>query len=105
TIEDHFTKDELLTNIMIYWVSQTINSSMRTYAAGAHQQLASSQKVNVPTGVAVFGGDAPTPKEWAERKVNLKQFTMMEKGGHFAALESPEVWVKEVDGFFKSEGK
>ncbi|HWV66765.1 epoxide hydrolase [Chitinophaga sp.] len=102
TIEDHFTKDELLTNVMIYWVSQTINSSMRTYAVGAFQQLASGQKVNVPTGVAIFPGDAPTPKEWAERKVNLQQFTVMEKGGHFAALELPELWVKEVDGFFKS---
>jgi len=105
TIEDHFTKDELLTNIMIYWVSQTINSSMRTYAVGAHQQLASGQKVNVPTGVAVFSGDAPTPKEWAERKVNLKRFTVREKGGHFAAMETPEVWVKEVDEFFKGVGK
>lgn len=104
TIEDHFTKDELLTNVMIYWVSQTINSSMRTYAVGAFQQLASGQKVNTPTGVAIFPGDAPTPKEWAERKVNLKQFTVMEKGGHFAALELPELWVKEVDGFFKSNG-
>lgn len=103
TIEDHFTKDELLTNIMIYWVSQTINSSMRTYGEGAMQQLASKQKVNTPTGVATFPGDAPTPREWAERRVNLKRFTVMEKGGHFAAMETPELWVREVDGFFKSE--
>lgn len=103
TIEDHFTKDELLTNIMIYWVSQTINSSMRTYAVGAFQQLASSQKVNTPTGVAVFPGDAPTPIEWAQRKVNVKRFTAMETGGHFAALEAPELWVKEVNAFFKSD--
>ncbi|MEV4881587.1 epoxide hydrolase [Chitinophaga ginsengisegetis] len=102
TIEDHFTKDELLTNIMIYWVSQTINSSMRTYAVGSFQQLASGQKVNTPTGVAIFPGDAPTPREWAERKTNVKRFTIMEKGGHFAALEAPELWVKEVDTFFKS---
>lgn len=102
TIEDHFTKDELLTNIMIYWVSQTINSSMRTYAMGAFQQLASGKKVNTPTGVAIFPGDAPTPKEWAERRVNVKRFTVMEKGGHFAALETPELWAKEVDAFFKS---
>lgn len=102
TLEEHFTKDELLTNIMIYWVSQTINSSMRTYAVGAFQQLASGQKVNTPTGVAVFAGDAPTPKEWAERKANVKRFTVLEKGGHFAALEAPELWVGEVDAFFKS---
>jgi pimeloyl-ACP methyl ester carboxylesterase len=103
TIEDHFTKDELLTNIMIYWVTQTINSSMRTYAVGSFQQLASGQKVNTPTGVAVFPGDAPTPIEWAKRKTNVKRFTIMEKGGHFAALEAPELWVKEVDTFFKND--
>ncbi|MBO9731081.1 MAG: epoxide hydrolase [Chitinophaga sp.] len=102
TIEEHFTKDELLTNIMIYWVTQTINSSMRSYAVGAFQQLASAQKVNVPTGVAIFPGDAPTPIEWAQRKTNVKRFTTMEKGGHFAALEAPEIWAKEVDTFFKS---
>ena len=103
TIEEHFTKDELLTNIMIYWVTQTINSSMRSYAVGAFQQLASAQKVNTPTGVAVFPGDAPTPIEWAQRKANVKRFTNMEKGGHFAALEAPELWVKEVNAFFKSD--
>jgi len=102
TIEDHFTNDELLTNIMIYWVTQTINSSMRSYAVGAFQQLASAQKVNTPTGVAVFPGDAPTPIEWAQRKANVKRFTNMERGGHFAALEAPELWVKEVNTFFKS---
>jgi len=102
TIEDHFTNDELLTNIMIYWVTQTINSSMRSYAVGAFQQLASAQKVNTPTGVAVFPGDAPTPIEWAQRKANVKRFTNMDRGGHFAALEAPELWVKEVNTFFKS---
>lgn len=102
TLDDHFSKDELLTNIMIYWVTQTINSSMRTYAVDTPDQLASARKVNTPTGVAIFPGDAPTPKEWAERKVNLQRFTVMEKGGHFAAWEAPEVWAKEVDAFFKS---
>lgn len=103
TIDDHFTKDDLLTNIMIYWISQSINSSMRTYAVDHTQQLASSKKVNVPTGVAIFPGDAPTPKEWAERKVNLKRFTVMEKGGHFAAWEAPDLWAKEVRAFFESD--
>jgi pimeloyl-ACP methyl ester carboxylesterase len=59
--------------------------------------------VNTPTGVAVFPGDAPTPIEWAKRKTNVKRFTIMEKGGHFAALEAPELWVKEVDTFFKND--
>ncbi|WP_346319648.1 epoxide hydrolase family protein [Chitinophaga sp. YIM B06452] len=103
TIEDYFTKDELLTNIMIYWVTQTINSSMRTYAVDVPQQLASHQKVNTPTGVAVFPGEAPLPREWAERKVNVKRFTIMERGGHFAALEAPELWVGELKAFFGSD--
>ncbi|WP_225980051.1 epoxide hydrolase family protein [Pseudobacter ginsenosidimutans] len=102
-IENHFTKDELLTNIMIYWVTQTINSSMRSYAVDNAQELASARKVNTPTGVAIFPGDAPTPKEWAERRVNVKRFSKMEKGGHFAALETPELWAKEVDTFFKEQ--
>lgn len=76
---------------------------MRTYAVDNPQQLASSRKVNTPTGVAIFPGDAPTPKEWAERKVNLKRFTMMQKGGHFAALEAPELWVNELNAFFRSD--
>lgn len=102
TLEDNFTKDELITNVMIYWVTQTINSSMRTYAIDTPEKLASSQKVMVPTGVAIFPGDAPTPREWAERRVNLQRYTQMEKGGHFAALEAPEIWAAEVDAFFKS---
>ncbi len=84
---------------MIYWVTQTINSSMRTYAVDDPQHLASNQKVTVPTGVAVFPGDAPTPKEWAERRVNLQRYMQMEKGGHFAALEAPELWASEVKAF------
>lgn len=102
SIEDHYSKDDLLTNIMIYWVTQTINSSMRTYAVDNPQGLASNNKVNVPTGVAIFPGDAPTPKEWAERRVNLKRFTKMDKGGHFAALEVPELWANELKTFFNS---
>ncbi|NML22051.1 epoxide hydrolase [Pseudoflavitalea sp. G-6-1-2] len=105
SIESKFTNDELLTNIMIYWITQTINSSMRTYVVDYSVQLASSKKVSTPTGVAIFPGDAPTPKEWAERRVNLKRFTQMEKGGHFAALEAPELWAGEVDAFFKSLAK
>ncbi|MGX5817383.1 epoxide hydrolase family protein [Chitinophaga lutea] len=101
TIEDHFSKDELLTNVMIYWVTQTINSAMRTYKVDYGAELASARRVETPTGVAVFPGDAITPKEWAERRVNLKRFTMMKKGGHFAALEVPELWAKEIDTFFK----
>lgn len=105
-IENSFTKDELLTNITIYWVTQTINTSIRTYAEGARATYASpegpkaAQKVEVPTGVATFPGEAPLPIEWAKRMVNVQQYTKMPKGGHFAALEEPKLWVEDIRKFF-----
>jgi len=105
-IENSFTKDELINNIMIYWVSQTINSSARMYLETARASYTNegtpkpAEHVKVPTGFANFPGDAQFPKEWVERFVNLQQFTKMEKGGHFAALEQPELWVAEITSFF-----
>jgi pimeloyl-ACP methyl ester carboxylesterase len=104
-IENSFTKDELITNIMIYWVSQSINSSIRTYAENARASymggLKSSQKVNVPTGVSLFPKEAQFPQEWAERMVNLVSFTKLEKGGHFATMEVPYVYAVELTKFFE----
>ena len=106
-IEDRFTKDELLTNIMIYWATETINSSIRMYLentraiylTGGGPQPA--KRVEVPTGVAAFPGEMVTlPREWAERNVNLKHFTEMKQGGHFAALEEPELFVGDLREFF-----
>lgn len=81
------TKDELLTNIMIYWVTQTIYSSVQTYAKNAQATysggLKSNQKVTVPTGVTLFPAETQFPREWAHRKVNLMSFNTLEKGGHF----------------------
>ncbi|QTE24269.1 epoxide hydrolase family protein [Polaribacter cellanae] len=103
-IENCFTKNELLTNIMIYWVTETINSSIRTYKnvamASYSGGLKSSEYVEVPTGVSGFPGEAPVPKEWMERKVNLKKLSYPSKGGHFAAMEVPEFWTKEITSFF-----
>lgn len=104
-IETSYSKDELLTNIMIYWVTQTINSSIRTYAENAKIAYGEygpkpAVKVKTPTGVAVFPGDGRFPKEWANRKVNVKRFTNMPSGGHFAALEVPQLWANEIRSFF-----
>ncbi len=104
-IEGRFTKDELITNVMIYWITQTINTSVRYYAVNARDSYTEYgpkpvEKVNIPTGVAAFPGDAPVPREWAERMVNVKRFVKLAKGGHFAAIEVPELWVDEVRTFF-----
>jgi len=104
-IENCFTKDELLTNIMIYWVSQCINSSVRMYAENARANYAgglkSSQRVTVPTGVSLFPKEAQFPKEWADRMANITHFSVMKKGGHFAAMEVPEEYSRELTSFFK----
>jgi pimeloyl-ACP methyl ester carboxylesterase len=106
-IENCFTKDELLTNIMIYWVSQSINSSIRMYAENARANymggLKSSQRVTVPTGVSLFPKEAQFPKEWADRMANVTNFSIMKKGGHFAAMEVPEEYSKELINFFNQD--
>ena len=101
-LEKRFTKDELLTNIMIYWVTETINSSIRAYYEMAHALPAPNrgQRSKVPAAVAHMPLDAPLPREWAERNVNLKHFTEMPCGGHFSAWEVPELYVKDLQEFF-----
>jgi pimeloyl-ACP methyl ester carboxylesterase len=105
-VETRFTKDELVTNIMIYWLTNTGGSSERMYfenfrAKNAPGGMKADQKSTVPAAYAVFpGGSSPQPREWAERRVNLKRYTVMPKGGHFAAMEEPELLVKDMREFF-----
>ncbi|MNY28709.1 hypothetical protein D3C86_1627000 [compost metagenome] len=58
------------------------------------------QKSIVPAGVSVFPREAQFPKEWAERFVNVVSFNKMEEGGHFAALEVPDIFAEELKSFF-----
>jgi microsomal epoxide hydrolase len=108
-IETALSKDELITNMMIYWISQSINSSIRTYAENARTAymggLKSAQRVQVPTGVSLFPKEAQFPKEWAQRMANITRFNVMDHGGHFAAMEVPEVYASEVINFFTDEKK
>lgn len=106
-IENSFTKDELLTNITIYWVTQTVNTSLRTYLENARAVFAQPggpkppRRVEVPSAVAAFPADDRPPREWAERMVNVKRFTKMLKGGHFAALEVPDLYVNDLRESFR----
>jgi microsomal epoxide hydrolase len=103
-IESVFTKDELLTNIMIYWVTQTINSSTRLYYETSHQGYETyAGRVEVPTGVAVFTDELPIPpRSLAQRLYNIQHWTEMKAGGHFAALEQPQALVEDIRTFFRS---
>lgn len=107
-LENIFTKDELLTNLTIYWATQTINSAIRLYyeAALAIQQQskkAAVRKLEVPTGVAIFPRDlVPAPREFAERIFNVRQWTEMPVGGHFTAMEQADLFAKDLRKFAKS---
>ena len=94
------TKDELLTNIMIYWISQTIGSSMRTYFEDTPRKMEPLSPV--PAAFAAFPRDInPPPREWVERRLNLQQWTEMPRGGHFAAMEEPELLARDIQKFFQ----
>lgn len=103
-VERKFTKDELLTTITIYWVTETINSSTRLYYETLRKpwNLAEGDRIEVPCGIAVFPAEiSRPPREWAERSYNVQQWTVMPSGGHFAALEEPELLVEDIRSFFR----
>lgn len=95
-IEKRIPRDEILTNIMIYWVTGTINPSMRIYYEAAHDPGPAKGRGEVPAAVAHGPMDGPLPREWAERRVNLKCFTELPRGGHFLAWEEPEQFAWDV---------
>ena len=100
-IESRFTKDELLTNVMIYWVTESIVSSTRLYYESRHNRR-NRGHVEVPTGIAVFPGEIFfSPRKWVETWYNVQQWTEMPRGGHFAAMEEPGLFAEDVRKFFR----
>lgn len=103
-VERRFTKDELLTNIMIYWVTETIHSSTRLYHEARTRPLHfnEGERVLPPCGVARLLKEAPfPPREWVERCYNVQRWTEISHGGHFAALEEPDLLVDDIRTFFR----
>jgi pimeloyl-ACP methyl ester carboxylesterase len=102
-VEQRFTKDELLTNLTLYWVTQTITSAMRIYYESQHHPpKESGVRVEVPTGVAIFPKDlVPAPRQYGERFFNIQRWTTMPRGGHFAALEEPDLLAEDIRAFFR----
>jgi pimeloyl-ACP methyl ester carboxylesterase len=103
-VERSFTKEELLTNITIYWATQTINSSMRLYYEAEHHPglFQRGEYIEVPCAVALFPKDIDQPpREWAERAYNVQRWTRMPRGGHFPALEEPELLAQDIRAFFR----
>jgi pimeloyl-ACP methyl ester carboxylesterase len=129
--ERRFTKDQLLTTVMLYWVTGTIGSSFRFHRdwalgaaslpdalaealaerdavpAGVVRPLGRDERIQVPAAVALF--DYRCPREWAERAYSdLRRFTDMPRGGHFTAMEEPELLAEDLRAFFhalRSDGR
>ena len=103
-VERRFTKDELLTTVTIYWVTESISSSTRMYKENQRYNwtMDRDERIEVPTGVAAFPAEiSRPPREWAERSYNLRRWTHMPGGGHFAALEEPQLLAEEIRAFFR----
>jgi len=100
-----FSLDELLTNVMIYWVSGSIGSSMRLYYEVLRDgwQLPVGERIEVPTAYARFAAEiSKPPREWVERIYQLRRWSEFSKGGHFAALEQPDTLVADLREFFRT---
>jgi pimeloyl-ACP methyl ester carboxylesterase len=124
-VEKRFSTDELLTNLTIFWATETIGSSFlvyRDWALGAESNpyawedreevprgvaskpLAPDERIGVPSAVALFPADPPSgmPREWAERSYSdLRRFGRMARGGHFPAMEEPELLAEDIRSFFR----
>jgi microsomal epoxide hydrolase len=98
--------DRLLDNIMVYWTTGTAGTATwlyRGFIEEKSQRLPAGRKVDVPTAYAAFPADLspPPPEAWVERAFNLRRYTTMPSGGHFAAMEEPDLWVDDIRDFVR----
>ena len=110
-VESRFTKDELLTHVMIYWATESIGTSFLPYYeysnAGPLSWVKEGIKnwvgsCKVPAAFALFAKDiSHPPREWAERFFNVQRWTEMPRGGHFAAMEEPELLAQDLRAWFR----
>lgn len=105
-MEARFPHDIFCTQLSIYWFTNTINSANTLYKAGPAEgsaRLKPGERVSVPTGYAEYPIDTlpVTPESWAKRAYNIVDFQVMDRGGHFAAMEEPELFTTNVQGYFR----
>ena len=101
-VEQKFTKDEILTDISVYWFTQSITSSARIYYENRNFPAREEMGfISVPTAGAIFPSEIYiTPRLWAESQYNIVRWTQMPQGGHFAAMEEPDLLIEDVRAFF-----
>ena len=107
-IESVYTKDELLTNIMVYLVTKSFNTASWIYYGrreeGGRVLSPDGQRVEVPTAAALFPAELLSwpPRSYAERVYNITRWTEMPRGGHFAALEQPTLLIDDIRAFART---
>jgi microsomal epoxide hydrolase len=102
-LERRVSKDQLLTNIMIYWITQSINSSTRLYYEARHHPWRPDRdkRIETATAAAIFPGEIlKPPRHWAENAFNIQRWRVMPRGGHFAAMEEPKLLADDIRAFF-----
>ncbi len=110
-VESRFTKDEILTHIMVYWATESIASSFLPYFEYANASALTwikesiknwVGKCKVPTAFALFPKDISSPpREWAARFFDVQCWTEMSRGGHFAAMEEPQLLAEDLRLWFR----
>jgi len=103
-VESIFSKDVILAHVMLYWLTETINSANHLYweASRTPLQLAEGQRVSVPCAVARFPREEPMPpRSWVARGYDVQRWTEQPRGGHFAAMEQPELLARDIRDFFR----
>jgi pimeloyl-ACP methyl ester carboxylesterase len=98
-----FTRDEILVNVMLYWVTRSIGPSLRLYyeTFSPGSRITQPGPITVPTGVALFKDPNRPPRELVEPWYDLRRFTVVDRGGHFPAMENPDDLVAEIRAFFR----
>ncbi|KAI9318090.1 Alpha/Beta hydrolase protein [Dichotomocladium elegans] len=102
-LPDTVTTEDFLTQVTIYWLTNSISTSIRLYHDAIHE-FNNNQRVyiDVPMGAAIYAGEMlKIPREWAQAEANLQQWIEYDIGGHFPALEVPEIFVQDLQKYGK----
>jgi microsomal epoxide hydrolase len=103
-LETAVTRDQILANLTVYWITNTINASTRLYYESQKTgRFPPFDRLEIPTGCAVFPGEIiRMPETWARNLYNVTHYKRFDRGGHFAALEEPDLFIADVREFFRT---
>ncbi|MFL6600158.1 MAG: epoxide hydrolase family protein [Steroidobacteraceae bacterium] len=102
--DEALSKDEMITDIMLYWLTGTVHSAIRFYSESREHplHLAPGQRIEPPCGIVHLPKELPMPpRSWAERAFNIVHWTSLPRGGHFAAWEQPDLLAEDIRTFFR----